>query len=124
MGMELPEHKKLLKSIEKRFGPVSDELRSEIASVNEAEHLESLLEDLKGCKTMEDVRCAVSYSLGRQAGRVEGLREAIDIVLGVRDDDVADQISEQAFESFDPEELEQLLLLAASRMGHMEVSSN
>jgi hypothetical protein len=83
-----------------------------------------MLDDLKHCHTMEDVRRQISWYCGKYFGRIEGLRDAIYVVLGIRSDDLAEKLEDEAFHSTDPEELERLLVVAASPVGQTHLSTN
>ena len=122
--MDMPTQSDILKAIEEKFGTVDDEVRDDVLLVHEPEYLESILDDLRLCDTVEDLRRQLLYFFGRQGGHTDGLRTAISIVLGIRDDDLAERISEQAFTSTDPEELTRLLVLAVAPISQTNPSAN
>ena len=123
-AMDMPTQSDVLKAIEEKFGTVDDEVRDDVLLVHEPEYLESILDDLRLCDTVEDLRRQLLYFFGRQGGHTDGLRTAISIVLGIRDDDLAERISEQAFTSTDPEELTRLLVLAVAPISQTNPSAN
>ena len=122
--MEIPTQSDLLVAIEKKFGAIDDEVRDDVLEVHEPEYLESIMDDLRLCDTIEALRRQLLYFHGRQVGHTDGLRTAISIVLGIRDDDLAERISEQAFTSTDPEELTRLLVLAIAPIHQANPSPN
>lgn len=103
----------ILKAAEKRFGRLFEPLLSELRRLKDDDDLQILSDGLKDCASLEDLERMVHWLDGRQNGRIDGMRRAIDAVLGVRGDDMAEDISDQAFETCDLEELERLLLLAS-----------
>lgn len=109
------------RDLEARIGPLPADLRANLAAFKDSEDRDILREDLPRCQSLEDVKLLESYLQGREAGRLDGLRRAFYVVLGSRDDESAEILEEKAFESSDPEELEELIALAASAIG---VTSN
>lgn len=107
----------ILKKLEEEIGPIPSELKAKLETFADEEDRDILRDDLPRCKSLTGVEKLVSYLRGKEQGRVEGMRRAFYAVLGSRDDESAEELEEKAFHSTDLDELEELLLLAASSIG-------
>ena len=103
----LPIH--VVAAVENHFGSIPAELQEDLEQLLEPEDLQSLLFDIDKCESLEDFARRTHWMVGKQAGRLDGLRDAVDIALGPRDDHLTEQISDQACGSCDRNELEELL---------------
>lgn len=103
-----------LRAVKRRFGQVPPHLQDALRYIQHPDDIGILMDDLDRCKTLDELADLVHWLEGRQSGRVDALREAVYTVLGRRDDKQAEEIGDRAWESCSLEELEQLLVLAAS----------
>lgn len=102
----------IIQALESRFGKLPSDLKEEIHSLTDPEDLDTLLFDIPICKSLGQLESLVHWICGKSSGRVEGLRNAVYVALGYRDDPLTESIAVQACDSTDTEELEELLRVA------------
>lgn len=107
----------ILNQLQAKIGPIPSTIAAELKGFADEEDRDILRDDLPRCNSLAEVLSLISYLRGKEDGRLEGLRRAFYAVLGSRDDESAEELEKKAFESTDPDELEELLLLAASSIG-------
>jgi len=114
----------ILDAVRRKYSSLSKSLEQSLLAIDDPEDLELLAQDLEKCPTVHHLAMLVEWLEGRQAGRVEGLRHAVSIVLGYRFDQAAEEIEEAACESSDPAELKALLGRAVNLGRETAVSRN
>lgn len=115
---------RVITALRRRFDLVPLELEFRIWHLLDPEDVESLYDDLKLCQSIEEVERCVTWREGRHSGRIDGMRSAILTILGFEDHPIIDQIADQAFNSHDLGELEELLFRAADARIRFQFSVN
>jgi hypothetical protein len=114
----------LLEAVRRKYSSISKSLEQTLLELEDPEDVDTLAHDLDKCPTVHHLASLVAWLEGRQAGRIQGMRQAIYTLLNGRTDDVADQIEEETFHTFDPAVLEALLFRAANLARESVLSRN
>lgn len=100
----------LLTAAEQKYGALDLELRRRLVALSDTEALEALLDDLRLFPTSEAFHRSVAYFSGREVGKIQGMRDAIDTLMLDREDEAAEEIGDAAFSCSDILELEKMLI--------------
>lgn len=114
----------LLELVRRKYSSISKSLEQSLLDLDDPEDLVRVAGDLDKLPTVHHLAGMLEWIEGRHAGRIEGLRDAVYLLLRGRMDEAAEEIEEAAFESFDVTELEELLLRAARLAPELAATRN